>query len=55
MFKPENLGPLIYTAYFEKIKKDVAVAFNVTCVGDNKKYSLYQLNENSLSDKVVIF
>lgn len=56
VFAPENLGAITYIhKNLKKLKKNVVAAFNVTCVGDNKKYSFIPTkNENSLSDKAAL-
>ena len=37
---PENIGSIIYiNKNFQKLKKNVIAAYNITCVGDDKNYS----------------
>ena len=54
VFAPENIGSIVYIKKnFQKLKNNVIAAYNITCVGDNKRYSfLYSKVENSLSDRV---
>tara|TARA_A100000164_G_C21889275_1_gene764498 strand:- start:239 stop:1546 length:1308 start_codon:yes stop_codon:yes gene_type:complete len=54
VFAPENIGSIVYIKKnLKKLKQNVIAAYNITCVGDNKKYSfLYSKIGSSLSDTV---
>ena len=56
VFIPETIGSIIYIKKnLHKLKKNVAAAFNITCVGDNKSYSYLESKfKNTLTDKVCI-
>lgn len=55
IFIPETIGSLIYIKNnFKNLKKNTCAAFNVTCVGDNRNYSLlFSRLKNSFSDSIL--
>jgi aminopeptidase-like protein len=54
IFIPETIGSIAYLYHnHKKIKKDVIAGFNVTCVGDERNWSLLPSKHNSsILDKV---
>jgi len=54
IFIPETIGSVIYIAKnLKQLKNNVVAGFNLTCIGDNRKYSfLPSRNGNTLSDQV---
>ena len=52
---PETIGSIAYLSKYHNIlKKNVIAAFNLTCVGDNKNYSMIESRiGNTLSDKAL--
>ena len=53
IFIPETIGSISYIEKnIKKLKKNVIAAYNLSCVGDNKKYSFINTRfENTLSDR----
>ena len=42
IFIPETIGSIIYLSRnISEMKKNIIAGFNVTCVGDNKKFSFF--------------
>ncbi len=56
IFIPETIGSISYIKNnLIKLKKNVICGFNLTCLGDNRKFSyLPSRKENSFSDHVII-
>ncbi len=56
IFIPETIGSIAYVSKnFKSMKKNIIAGFNLTCVGDDDKYSfLPSRNGNSLADKVAL-
>ncbi len=56
LFIPETIGSIAYIKRnFEKLKKNVIGGFNLTCVGDERRYSyLASKYGNSYSDRAII-
>jgi aminopeptidase-like protein len=54
IFIPETIGSIVYLSKnLEHLKRSVIAGFNITCVGDNKCYSLLpSRNGSTLSDRV---
>jgi aminopeptidase-like protein len=54
IFIPETIGSVIYIAKnFEKLREKVVAGFNLTCIGDNRKYSFLPSRDgNTISDRV---
>ena len=54
VFAPETIGAIAYISKnFKDLKNNVIAGFNITCVGDDRKYSyLSSRRENTLADKV---
>ena len=52
---PETIGSIAYLSKFHKIlKKNIIAGFNVSCVGDEKKYTqIFSPSENSLADNAL--
>ena len=53
---PETIGSICYLSKFKKIlKKNVIGGFNVSCVGDEKNFSIISSkSENTLADIALI-
>lgn len=56
IFIPETIGSLTYLSInFEKMKKNIVAGFNISCVGDDRTYSLIPSRYgNTLADKVAL-
>jgi aminopeptidase-like protein len=56
IFIPETIGSIVYIAKnFDRLKKYVVAGFNLTCIGDNRKYSyLPSRKGDTLSDQVAM-
>lgn len=54
IFIPETIGSLTYLSNnFEKMKKNVICGFNISCVGDERTYSMVSSRYgNTLADKI---
>ncbi len=54
IFIPETIGSIAYLSInLEKMKKNIFVGFNVSCIGDERNYSyIPSRNENTLSDVI---
>jgi aminopeptidase-like protein len=54
VFIPETIGSLVYLSRnLQHLKRNVAMGFNVCCIGDNRKYSyLPSRNGNTASDSI---
>ena len=54
IFAPETIGSIAYLSKnYKKLKKNVIAGYVLTCLGDEKAYSLLpSKNKNTLSDKV---
>jgi aminopeptidase-like protein len=54
VFVPETIGSIVYISrHLDHLKRHVRAGFNVTCVGDDRTYSLLpSRNGDTLSDKV---
>ena len=52
---PETIGSIAYLSKnYKKLKKNVIAAYNLSCVGDNRFFSLIQSRkENSISDQSI--
>lgn len=52
---PETIGALAYLSdHLDSMKKNIIAGFNITCVGDNRAYSLVKSRYgNTLADKVM--
>ena len=52
---PETIGSIAYLSKkYKYLRKNVIAAFNLTCVGDNKNYSMIESRTgNTLSDKAL--
>ncbi len=52
---PETIGSIAYLSKFHKIlKKNIIAGFNISCVGDEKKYTqIFSPSENSLADNAL--
>ncbi len=52
---PETIGSIAYLSKYHKyLKKNTFAAFNLTCVGDGKSYSLIETKDgNSISDNAI--
>ena len=52
---PETIGSIAYLSkYYKYLKKNVVAAFNLSCVGDNKSYSMVESRlGNTISDKAL--
>ena len=57
IYVPETIGSLVYLSKnFKKLKKNTVAGFNLTCVGDSKKFSfLPSRNGNTLADESSIY
>lgn len=57
VFIPETIGSIVYLSrHHEALKRDVAAAFNLSCVGDERAYSFMPSREgDTLSDKVALY
>ncbi len=55
VFEPETIGAIAYiNSHLETLKKHTIAAFNLTCVGDNRDYSMIEtIDANSYSDRVL--
>lgn len=53
IFVPETIGSISYIKKnYKRLKENVIAAYNLTCVGDNKKYSFINTRfENTLTDR----
>ena len=48
VFAPETIGAIVYVhQHLNHLKKNVKAGFNVTCVGDNRTYSLLPTREGA--------
>ena len=56
VFLPETIGSIYYISkYKDHLKNNILVGFNLTCIGDERKYSfLPSKYGNTLSDKISI-
>ena len=56
IFIPETIGSIAYiNKNFLTLKKKIIGGFNLSCIGDEKKYScMLTKNENSVSDKCLL-
>ncbi len=56
VFIPETIGAIVYLSrHLETLKKNVRAGFNVSCVGDDRGYSMVASPyENTLADKVAL-
>ena len=54
VFVPETIGSITYLSInYKKMKKNICAGFNITCVGDDRKYSyLPPRNGSTISDDV---
>jgi len=54
LFLPETIGSIAYLSKnFKKLKKNVVAGYVLTCIGDNRNYSMLESKQkNSLSDIV---
>ena len=54
LFIPETIGSIMYLSkHKNKLKRNIVAGFNVTCVGDNRKYSFLPSRAGStIADKV---
>ena len=52
---PETIGSIAYLSkYYKHLQKNVVAAFNLTCVGDNKNFSMVESRlGNTVSDKAL--
>ncbi len=57
VFVPETIGAITYLSKnLDKMKKKVIAGFNLTCVGDNRTYSIvHSRYANTLADKVLTY
>lgn len=57
IFIPETIGSITYLSkHHEQLKRNVIAGFNLTCVGDNRGFSLMpSLEGNTLADKVATY
>ncbi len=57
IYVPETIGSLVYLSKnFKKLKKNTVAGFNLTCVGDSKKFSfLPSRNGNTLADQSALY
>ena len=55
VFAPETIGSITYLSlHMQYLKEHVKAAFNLTCIGDDRKYSFITTRDgNTLTDKVV--
>lgn len=55
IFIPETIGAITYLSRnLEAMKKNIVAGFNITCVGDNRTYSLVSSRyENTLADRAL--
>ena len=55
VFIPETIGSICYLSKkYKALKKNMLMGFAISCVGDNKQYSIIQSREgNRLSDKAL--
>ncbi len=53
---PETIGPIAYLSRFKsQLKKNVICGFNLTCVGDERAYTMIETpNGNTLADRALI-
>ena len=55
IFIPETIGSIAYLSKnLKKMKKHIIAGFNLSCVGDNKNYSMIHSRLNTLADKSFI-
>lgn len=56
VFIPETIGSLVYLSlHLEEMKKNIIAGFNLTCVGDDRSYSLLSSrNGETLADRVAL-
>ena len=54
LFLPETIGSIAYLSKnFKKLQKNVVAGYVLTCIGDNRNYSMLESKQkNSLSDIV---
>jgi aminopeptidase-like protein len=57
IFIPETIGAINYlSSHHKELKKNVITGFNLTCVGDDRKYSFMpSINGNTLADKLALY
>jgi aminopeptidase-like protein len=57
IFIPETIGSITYLSmHHELLRKRVIAGFNLTCVGDNRTYSLMpSIDGDTLTDKVALY
>ncbi len=55
VLEPESIGAITYISqHLEELKRNVFAAFNLTCVGDDKAYSVVETPDaDTLSDRVI--
>ena len=55
IFIPETIGSIAYLSKnLKKMKKNIIVGFNLSCVGDNRNYSMIHSRQgDTLADKVL--
>ena len=53
---PETIGPIAYLSRFKsQLKKNVICGFNLTCVGDERAYTMIETpNGNTLADRALM-
>ena len=56
IFIPETIGSIAYLSKnLKKMKKHIIAGFNLSCVGDNKNYSMIHSRQgNTLADKILL-
>ena len=55
VFIPETIGSIIYLSKNLRQMKNVIAGFNLTCIGDNRSYSLLQSRYgNTYADRVAL-
>ena len=54
MIIPETIGSIAYLSKnLSTMKKNIIAGFNITCIGDDRQYSIIlSRKENTISDKV---
>ena len=51
LFLPETIGSIAYLSKnLKKLKKNVIAGYVLTCIGDDRNFSLLSQNKNSISD-----